>query len=112
MNIHETSISKEHKTQFHIAHAYFLFSCAYITCVNIVSLCLCLCLCLCLFHKFEPGLRAGVPITPQYIHSGSLAFDPFGANYLKIRAGMVGAVGKISAFRPQGPQFDPGSTEI
>ena len=22
-------------------------------------------------------------------------------------AGMVGAVGKISAFRPQGPQFDP-----
>ena len=28
------------------------------------------------------------------------------------RAGMVGAVGKISAFRPQGPQFDPGSAEI
>ena len=27
-------------------------------------------------------------------------------------AGMVGAVGKISAFRPQGPQFDPGSAEI
>ena len=24
-------------------------------------------------------------------------------------AGMVGAVGKISAFRPQGLQFDPGS---
>ena len=28
------------------------------------------------------------------------------------RAGMVGAVGKISAFRPQGPQFDPGSAKI
>ena len=27
-------------------------------------------------------------------------------------AGMVGAVGKISAFRQQGPQFDPGSTKI
>ena len=27
-------------------------------------------------------------------------------------AGMVGAVGKIFAFRPQGPQFDPGSAEI
>ena len=26
--------------------------------------------------------------------------------------GMVGAVGKISAFRPQGPQFDPGSAKI
>ena len=26
--------------------------------------------------------------------------------------GMVGAVGKISVFRPQGPQFDPGSAEI
>ena len=25
---------------------------------------------------------------------------------------VVGAVGKISAFRPQGPQFDPGSAEI
>ena len=24
---------------------------------------------------------------------------------------MVGAVGKISAFRPQGPQFDPGSAK-
>ena len=27
-------------------------------------------------------------------------------------AGMVGAVGKISAFQPQGPQFYPGSAEI
>ena len=28
------------------------------------------------------------------------------------RAGMVGAVGKISAFQPEGLWFDPGSTEI
>ena len=28
------------------------------------------------------------------------------------RAGVVGPVGKISAFRTQGPQFDPGSAEI
>ena len=27
-------------------------------------------------------------------------------------AGMVGAVSKISAFRPQGPQFDPGRAEV
>ena len=27
-------------------------------------------------------------------------------------AAMGGAVGKISAFRPQGPQFGPGSAEI
>ena len=28
------------------------------------------------------------------------------------RAGIVGAVGKIFTFQPQGPQFDPGSAEI
>ena len=28
------------------------------------------------------------------------------------RAGKFGAVSKISAFRPQGPQFGPGSAEI
>ena len=27
-------------------------------------------------------------------------------------AGVVNAVGKISAFQPQGPQFNPGSAEI
>ena len=27
-------------------------------------------------------------------------------------AGMVGTVGKIFAFRPQGPKFDPGSAKI
>ena len=27
-------------------------------------------------------------------------------------AGMVSAVGKISAFQPQGPRFDPGFAEI
>ena len=35
-------------------------------------------------------------------------------NYNKMveQAVMVGAVSKISAFQPQGPQFDPGSAEI
>ena len=32
--------------------------------------------------------------------------------YLLLEAGMGGTVGKISAFRPQGPQFDPGSAKI
>ena len=31
---------------------------------------------------------------------------------LKLWVGMVGAVGKISAFRSQGPQFYPGFAEI
>ena len=29
------------------------------------------------------------------------------SDYFGSKAGMVGAVGKISAFQPQGPQFDP-----
>ena len=36
----------------------------------------------------------------------------FYKGFLKMWAEMVGAVGKISAFRPQGPQFNPGSAEI
>ena len=32
--------------------------------------------------------------------------------HISCRAGIVGAVGKISAFQPQGPQFDLGSAEI
>ena len=36
-----------------------------------------------------------------------LVFIIFDRSVSKYRAGMVGAVGKISAFRPQGPQLDP-----
>ena len=32
--------------------------------------------------------------------------------FVKSWADMVGAVGKISAFQPEGPQFDPGAAEI
>ena len=51
---------------------------------------------------------------PQALGKSSV----FDTRYVKVyvsfsfRAGMVGAVGKISAFRPQGPQFDPGAAEI
>ena len=34
------------------------------------------------------------------------------AGMVGIWAGMVGTVGKISASRPQGPQFNPGFAEI
>ena len=34
-------------------------------------------------------------------------YDEIWWNYGKNRAGVVGAIGKISVFRPQGPRFDP-----
>ena len=39
-------------------------------------------------------------------------FQEFYKSTRKFLAGVVGAVGKISAFRPQGSQFDPGPAEI
>ena len=54
--------------------------------------------------KTNPG-----PSNPRILNFRRLSIHLV---YISIRAGMVGAVGKVFAFRPQGPQFDPGSAEI
>ena len=54
-------------------------------------------------------------LIPAAIHNGSITTEypvTIVLDLTFIWASMVGAVCKISAFQPQGPQFDPGSAKI
>ena len=50
-----------------------------------------------------------IPLDSFYIWSGRIVSNANNNNWFmhEKRAGVVGAVDKISAFRPQGSQFDP-----